>query len=126
MLGYAILHFMHEQGMPGPSIYAQYSQYTKPDEVEKLRDKAIEINGILLDPVRYTRETYIVVDLYKLHHQIALNLVDQELMKTLRDCAPEVYLYAKNNSTGNGGSFIRKTIGWNQLDINRKLWDSII
>lgn len=121
-LGYAVLFSMHEQGMP-LVMSVVYDKYAKPDGVEALIDKAIEITGVL-DPVRYTRESYVVVDLDLLHHEIALGMVEQDRKDLIRDIAPEIYVWAMNQNTGNGGSMIRRTVGWHQQNINRKYWET--
>lgn len=119
MLGTAVLFQMHEQGS-SLILAAAYSM--QGEDPEQLRDKLISITG-QIDEVRYTRETYKIIDLQNLHHRIALNMVDENELRMIRDIAPELYVVAKRGACTD--SFFRVTHGWEQLETNRNYFKNI-
>ncbi len=119
-LGKAVIFSCHEQGCP-EVLAVVYDPFCKTDG-EDLRNKLISLTGIL-DTTRYTRDSYKIIDVSRLHHEIALGVVDKDTLYDLARIAPEVYEAAKKNNIK--GSLLRVTTDMGQCAINRKYFDNI-
>lgn len=127
MLGYAVVFKMHEQGMP-LLMGANYSPCVSTlEEAEKMRDTLIHLCGVL--DSRYTRETYQIIDVTKLHHEIALGVVSEQNRDIIRDVLPEIWEVAmKGGGSGYEGTgyIVRVTYGWRQQQMNRNMFDKLV